>query len=305
MPLSMDANGDKSVDAVISIPSRRKAFSRVADCEVRNLNWKKISWLVAMGLMCLALVAVASARIDAANNYPDNIDPFAEKEEIVALATPTPVPIQDEWPDIDITLPQYAMVSSAKLLASSYVPDVSKIEGTGNMMFDTAALPHLEALIKDLKDNGFGVYVGGAYRSYSYQKQRFDGKCYNIALEMGIEGKEIWLLPEYQKAVEEAKKYTMEPGASEHQLGLAVDLYDKQYVAQNYDHMNQRFYEYLDSICADYGFIKRYPTRKLLLTGWDEPWHYRYVGVEAATFIMNNKLCYEEFYAHYVPDFDY
>ena len=301
----MDANGDKSVDAVISIPSRRKAFSRVADCEVRNLNWKKISWLVAMGLMCLALVAVASARIDAANNYPDNIDPFAEKEEIVALATPTPVPIQDEWPDIDITLPQYAMVSSAKLLASSYVPDVSKIEGTGNMMFDTAALPHLEALIKDLKDNGFGVYVGGAYRSYSYQKQRFDGKCYNIALEMGIEGKEIWLLPEYQKAVEEAKKYTMEPGASEHQLGLAVDLYDKQYVAQNYDHMNQRFYEYLDSICADYGFIKRYPTRKLLLTGWDEPWHYRYVGVEAATFIMNNKLCYEEFYAHYVPDFDY
>ena len=106
-------------------------------------------------------------------------------------------------------------------------------------------------------------------------------------------------------AVEEAKKYTMEPGSSEHQLGLAVDLYDKQYVAQNYDHMNQKFYEYLDSICAHYGFIKRYPTRKLLLTGWDEPWHYRYVGEEAATFIMNNKLCYEEFYAHYVPDFEY
>ena len=56
---------------------------------------------------------------------------------------------------------------------------------------------------------------------------------------------------------------------------------------------------------AQYGFIKRYPTRKLLLTGWDEPWHYRYVGVEAATFIMQNNLCYEEFYSHYVPDFEY
>ena len=45
--------------------------------------------------------------------------------------------------------------------------------------------------------------------------------------------------------------------------------------------------------------------RKLLLTGWDEPWHYRYVGVEAATFIMEQGICYEEFYKHYVPDFQY
>ena len=268
------------------------------------LDWKKIAWLGSMGLLCLALIACVSARIDAAVNHPDNVDPDATKAPVISLSTPTPEPIQDEWPDIDITLPQYAMVNSSKLLASSYVPDVSKIDGS-YMMFDTAALPYLEAMLQDLRDNGFGVYVGGAYRSYSYQKERFDGKCYNIALEMGIEGKEIWLLPEYQLAVEEAKKYTMEPGASEHQLGLAVDLYDRQYVATDYDHMNQRFYEYLDSICANYGFIKRYPTRKLLLTGWDEPWHYRYVGVEAATFIMNNNLCYEEFYAHYVPDFEY
>lgn len=269
------------------------------------MNWKKIFWLVGMGLLCLALAAVVSARRDISTQFPDNINPDAERIETATLSTPTPAPIQDPWPDIDITLPQYAMVNSSRLLASSYVPDVSKIENSGNMMFDTAALPYLEAMLQDLRDNGFGVYVGGAYRSYSYQKQRFDGKCYNIALEMGIEGKEIWLLPEYQVAVEEAKKYVMEPGASEHQLGLAVDLYDRQYVAQSYERMNQNFYNYLDSICANYGFIKRYPTRKLLLTGWDEPWHYRYVGVEAATFIMNNNLCYEEFYAHYVPDFEY
>ena len=256
------------------------------------MDWKKVWWLITMGLLCLALVACISARLEAVTRHPDNINPDAVKTETSPLTTP------------DITLPQYAMVNSNKLLASSYVPDVSQISGS-YMMFDTAALPYLEAMLQDLRDHGYGVYVGGAYRSYSYQKERFDGKCYSIALEMGIEGKEIWLLPEYQLAVQEAKKYTMEPGASEHQLGLAVDLYDKQYVATNYDHMNQRFYEYLDSICANYGFIKRYPTRKLLLTGWDEPWHYRYVGVEAATFIMNNNICYEEFYAHYVPDFEY
>lgn len=262
-------------------------------------------WLVSMGLLCVLLLALVNARSEVVANTPDNMNGSVRRKAAEPLASPTPDPIQDPWPDIDINLPQYSMVNSEKLLASSYTPDVSVIDGTWNMMFDTAALPHLEAMLQDLRDHGFTVYVGGAYRSYSYQKQRFDGKCYNIALEMGIEGKEIWLLPEYQLAVEEAKKYTMMPGASEHQLGLAVDLYDRQYVAQKYSSMNQKFYEYLDSICASYGFIKRYPTRKLLLTGWDEPWHYRYIGVEAATFIMNNNLCYEEFYAHYVPGFEY
>ena len=42
-----------------------------------------------------------------------------------------------------------------------------------------------------------------------------------------------------------------------------------------------------------------------LLTGWDEPYPYRYVGEEAAHFIMEHGICYEEFYAHYDPDFKY
>ncbi len=271
------------------------------------LNWKKMLWLVAMAFLILIVTILVDSRTETLRYLPDNApDENGTAEDVNPnAAVPTEDPLADKWPDIDITLPQYSMVNAEKLLSSNYVPDVSKIEGTYNMMFDTAALPYLQEMIQDLKDHGFGVYVGGAYRSYSYQKQRFDGKCYSIALEMGMEGDEIWLLPEYQLAVEEAKKYTMVPGSSEHQLGLAVDLYDKQYVAQKYDSMNQKFYEYLDSICAKYGFIKRYPTRKLLLTGWDENWHYRYVGVEAATFIMENNLCYEEFYAHYVPDFEY
>ena len=88
------------------------------------------------------------------------------------------------------------------------------------------------------------------------------------------------------------------------QLGLAVDLMDKNYSRLVYENMDQEMFAWLDAHCAEYGFIKRYPTRKLLLTGWDEPWHYRYVGVEAATFIMEHGICYEEFYAHYDPEFE-
>jgi D-alanyl-D-alanine carboxypeptidase len=84
-----------------------------------------------------------------------------------------------------------------------------------------------------------------------------------------------------------------------------VDIIDKVRSSMNYDWMDQEFFKYLDSICANYGFIKRYPGNKLPLTGWNEPWHYRYVGVEAATFIMEHGICYEEFYKHYRPEFKY
>ena len=123
---------------------------------------------------------------------------------------------------------------------------------------------------------------------------------------MGLTGKEAYLDPRYQEAADKAKKEVAFPGTSEHQLGLAVDLMDKNYSYKpKYEDMNQEMFAWLDAHCAEYGFIKRYPTRKLLLTGWDEPWHYRYVGVEAATFIMEHGICYEEFYAHYHPGFEY
>ena len=130
----------------------------------------------------------------------------------------------------------------------------------------------------------------------------FNSKASQIAIGMGITD---YLDPEYQKAADEARTIVMFPGSSEHQLGLAVDLLDKNYSRLVYSEMNQDFFAWIDAHCAEYGFIKRYPTRKLLLTGWDEPWHYRYVGKEVATFIMEQGICYEEFYAHYFPDFEY
>ena len=48
--------------------------------------------------------------------------------------------------------------------------------------------------------------------------------------------------------------------------------------------------------CAEYGFIRRYPPDKVEITGIShEPWHFRYVGVDAAMYIMQNNLCLEEY----------
>ena len=52
--------------------------------------------------------------------------------------------------------------------------------------------------------------------------------------------------------------------------------------------------------CAEYGFILRFPDGKEDITGiMYEPWHFRYVGEDAAKYIMENKLCLEEFVALY------
>jgi len=206
-----------------------------------------------------------------------------------------------DWPEIDLELEQYFIVNDDNLLSSAFDPDVSQIPGT-YMMWSTAEMSHLTDLIDFMKSKGFTVHIGGAYRSYSFQTQLFNGKASQIALGMGVTD---YMDPKYQEAAEEARTITMYPGASEHQLGLAVDLMDRSYQKLVYENMDQEFFKVLDEHCAEFGFIKRYPTKKLLLTGWDEPWHYRYVGVEAATFIMEHDLCYEEFYAHYSAGFTY
>ena len=272
---------------------------------------KRVLWLLCMAGLCLVLYTIVISRIESRTDvifggaegayiHSDSAS-FSDLDTVA-----TPEPTEDIWPQIDITLNQYAIVNEDNLLSARFQPDCDIISSTSYMLFSTAALPQLEAMIQDMKDHGFNVYVAGAYRSYSYQATLFNGKATQIALGMGIpDSDEMYLDERYQEAVAEAKTITASPGASEHQLGLAVDLMDRPYNKLIYENMSHEFFEYLDSICANYGFIKRYPTRKLLLTGWDEPWHYRYVGKEAATFIMENGLCYEEFYAHYVPDFRY
>ncbi len=271
------------------------------------MKYRKTLWLICMAVLCLVLYTIVISRTENMTSLIfGGTDGAFVTSDSVNMTDPnrvsTPEPTEDIWPDIDITLQQYSIVNKDNLISSAYEPDVGLIEGTRYMQFALMAKPYLEAMIQDCEAAGFTVVVNGAYRTYSYQNELFNRKASQIAYGMGVTD---YLDPLYQDAAAEAEKYVMKPGASEHQLGLAVDLMDKLYTNLDYDKMDHEMFEWLDEHCAEYGFIKRYPTRKLLLTGYDEPWHYRYVGVEAATFIMEQGLCYEEFYKHYVPDFTY
>ncbi len=267
----------------------------------------RVAWLLCMAVLSLALAGIVASRLEnktevifgGADGAIVSTDSYQFAE---ANATPTPEVAEDDgWPDIDITQGQYRMVNDNTefLLPSSFEPTCSVIDGTSYMMFDADYIPYLNAMIHAAEAAGHTVYIAAAYRTYSYQTQMFNAKASQLA------GNIDYMDPRYQEFAEKAKSIVMYPGSSEHQLGLAVDIMDRQRQRLIYENMDQELFAWLDAHCAEYGFIKRYPTRKLLLTGWDEPWHYRYVGVEAATYIMEHGICYEEFYKHYMPDFKY
>ncbi len=95
----------------------------------------------------------------------------------------------------------------------------------------------------------------------------------------------------YRDAKAEAEKWVAIPGTSEHQLGLAVDINPDTAMSTG-----DQVYSWLAEHAAEYGFIQRYPPDKVELTGIDnEPWHYRFVGLEAAREIKSMGMCLEEY----------
>ena len=90
------------------------------------------------------------------------------------------------------------------------------------------------------------------------------------------------------------------PGASEHQLGLAVDLGNWNSECDlSVCFIDYESYNFLKEHAHEYGFIERYPSGKESITGIEfSPWHWRYVGVEEATKIRDSGLCVEEYYGY-------
>ncbi|MBQ9413953.1 MAG: D-alanyl-D-alanine carboxypeptidase family protein [Clostridia bacterium] len=150
--------------------------------------------------------------------------------------------------------------------------------------------------------SGYGLFVTSGYRSYSLQSELFENKIWRVQQEYGYD---------YATAAEVAATVVARPGTSEHNTGLAVDLlYDGCWELEEYWE-NGAVFGWLQKHCADYGFILRFPKGKQDITGVIyEPWHYRYVGVEAAKVIMSRGITLEEYLEenenpNYYSGFDY
>ena len=139
----------------------------------------------------------------------------------------------------------------------------------------------LNDLFEDARTEGVYPIIRDAYRSEEEQKEIMDDKIQAYKNEG---------YPEVL-AKHFAKDWVAEPGTSEHQLGLAVDINADKSLCTN-----ETVYEWLAENAYKYGFILRYPKDKEDITETAyEPWHYRYVGKEAAMEMYENNLCLEEY----------
>ena len=152
-----------------------------------------------------------------------------------------------------------------------------------------AFLDALNALLKAARSAGWSPYIYCAYRPYLTQKQQYEDQVSAYMREGDTR----------DEAETAAARVAAPPGTSDHQTGLGADVVDQYYDSLSVDKVNARFLSWLADNCADYGFVIRYPSDKVSITGRNEPWHVRYVGETAAKFMTEHNLCLEEFAALY------
>ena len=221
----------------------------------------------------------------------------------------------------DLSPAYLILANKVSALGSDYVPaGLTVIEdqlltsgdrGNG-LQLDRTALQALAAIINEMAADGVpDIGVTSAYRSYSYQNSLFekyktiemstittdaraffgDEYIYNHYTSLGKNALS------YDDAVQVVLSYSAAPGTSEHQTGLCVDFVTEEYGDRlDLSFENTKAFEWLQENAYKFGFILRYPKDKVAVTGYSyEPWHYRFVGREAATDIHFSGLSLEEY----------
>lgn len=161
----------------------------------------------------------------------------------------------------------------------------------GGIQCDSRVMEDLFSMLQAAGEDEINLAICSHYRDINRQEVLFSRKI-KTYMKKGMS---------YMEAYKISSQTVTVPGASEHQIGLAMDI-----VSDSYTVLEEEFAEtdagiWLKDHCAEYGFILRYPLGKESITGIEfEPWHFRYVGREAAEIIMNEGLCLEEFWAKYV-----
>lgn len=161
----------------------------------------------------------------------------------------------------------------------------------GNMKCDERIIDDLLLMMQAAKEDGINLEICSPYRDMNRQEFLFNKKVKNY-MGQGMS---------YMDAYKKASQTVTVPGASEHQIGLALDIF-----CDTYKYLDEGFGEteagiWLAEHSHEYGFTLRYPENKEYITSIEyEPWHFRYVGREAANVMQREGICLEEFWDKYL-----
>ena len=209
------------------------------------------------------------------------VSPDSNAAPVSQAVPPTPVSQEDTPDPADWRL---CLVNPWHPLPEGYQPQLTQVEN-GHQV-DSRCAADLEAMLADCRAAGHTPLLCSSYRTQEKQTQ-----LYNNLVQ-----KQIARGNSRSEAMAKAAKEVAVPGTSEHQLGLAVDIVDTQNQVLNRAQEDTAVQQWLMEHCWEYGFILRYPSDKEAVTGIVyEPWHYRYVGLQAARTIHEQGLCLEEY----------
>lgn len=212
---------------------------------------------------------------DASINEEDNVDKPVEniiikeqnsKEQNSKIQT-------DSW--------NLLLVNKDNPVSQDYkVKTVKYNDGYKTNYIDERIKSPLTDMLNDAKQNGLELCINSGYRSNSEQIKTFNDRIKKHESE-GLS---------QEDALKETLNFVAKPGTSEHETGLAVDI---GFLGNS---TWEKSYGWIEKNCSKYGFILRYPENKKNITGVEhEPWHFRYVGKEAADEIMESGICLEEY----------
>lgn len=241
-----------------------------------------------------AIVALVKEKYFLEKNLEDYLTYIQEEEEtnyqdVVAIVN---VHANQNWYEeeykTDPTLNELMLVNKFYALDKDYTPEnlvniplTYAYGNEGDCKIIDYAYEKFVDLWQAAKDAGYYLMVNSSYRDYTEQEE-----TYNYLKSTVGE----------RKADERAAR----AGHSEHQTGLVVDM-TSIHNAQDNTFKESEEYAWLQEHAHEYGFIERYPEGKTYITGYNpESWHWRYVGIEAATQIHEEGITFDEYYAFYI-----
>ena len=204
--------------------------------------------------------------------------------------------------------PLLELVSSVRPLDWDFVPETNTnfqyTSGSGKthtvVLHEEAAVA-FSAMFADMAKEGLYIpYPSWPFRSAHTQYGIFSDSVGNNR----VKGKD------FATSYLDVAKSANPPGLSEHQLGLAFDIYDERleetYGSAAHAHYHDTAeWKWITENGHKYGFIHRFPSNKTAQTGIIyEAWHFRYVGVEHATAIVQTDYCLEEYVGETIGLFD-
>lgn len=195
-----------------------------------------------------------------------------------------PVFSRDDW--------KLVLINKQHPIPDNYEFSLGNIKTVkGTMKCDERIIDELLSMMQAAKKDGITLAVCSPYRDLNYQEVLFNRKI-EAYMKKGMSYMDAYII---------SSKAVTVPGASEHQIGLAIDI-----VSDDYTDLDEGFADtdagrWLAEHSCEYGFILRYPAGKEYITSIEfEPWHFRYVGKDAAMVITKEGITLEEFWDSYL-----